>query len=187
MCLVSNATGITSIRSPNQELSSNYYTLSSLHGNIIFISSKHFIKHLMSNPFFPKLARKFYGLIPFLYVSLLHNNIKTHPIHFIYYQFPRTPKFSNQTLGSIPIMHLTIQSTIHYNPTTNNIFELRDYLNESQRWKDEVDDLVAPPNHATQPLENEGNKFQQLKTNKNGEIRWMEEEEKEQDDRVEKK
>ena len=156
MCLVSNATGITSIRSPNQELWSNYYTLSSLHRNTIFIPSKHFIKHLMSNPFFPKLARKFYVLTPFLLVSLLHNNIKTHPIHSIYHQFSRIPKFPIQTLGSIPIMHLTIQSTIHHNPTTNNIFKLRVYLNESQGWKDEVDDLVALPNRATQPLEDEG-------------------------------
>ena len=160
MCIVSNATGITSIRSPNQELWSNYYTLFSLYGNSIFIPSKHFIKHLMSNPFFPKLARKFYVLTPFLLVSLLHNNIKTHPIHSIYHQVPRIPKFPIQSLGSIPIMHLTIQSTIHHNPTTNNIFELRDYLNESQWWKDEVGDLVAPPNRATQPSEDEGIKFQ---------------------------
>ena len=84
-------------------------------------------------------------------------------------------------------MHLIIQYVIHHNPTTNNICELRDYLNESQGWNDEIDDLVAPPNRATQSLEDEGNKLQQLETTKNGEIRWMEEEEKEEDDGVEMK
>ena len=48
-------------------------------------------------------------------------------------------------------------------------------------------DLVAPPNRATQPLEDEGNKFQQLETTKNDEIRWMEEEKKEEDEGVKMK